>query len=934
MNNYKDEFIVKDPEFIEVVGANEHNLKSVSVNIPRNKLVVITGLSGSGKSSLAFDTIFAEGQRRYVESFSAYARQFLGDLSKPDVESINGLSPVIAIEQKTTTKSPRSTVGTTTEIYDFLRLLYARVAKAFSYVTGKEMWSYTPKQILQEVLSKYEDQGVTLLAPLVKGRKGHYRELFEKLGKQGFSKVRVDGVLVQLEKGMQIDRYKVHDIELVVDRMVVVKKTKSRLSASIEEAISKGNGAMLLIDEQGQSSFFSTHLSCPESGISYDLPEPNTFSFNSPYGACPSCKGLGVNYSFDEQKVVPNKKISVSKGAVLPLGPKKNNFIFKKIEELALKHNQDLNEKFESLNPAFVQELLFGDDQVGVDSSFEGVFNYLRQQTAYSSGADRKMQQFMKETNCKDCGGARLNQISLHFKIGGKNISEVAKMDLLDLANWLEEVPTEVAKHHQVVAQEILKEVKEKTRFLLDVGLYYLSLDRTAKTLSGGESQRIRLASQIGAKLVGVLYILDEPSIGLHPSDNTQLISALKKLRDHGNSILVVEHDKEIMEQSDHVIDVGPYAGVNGGEIIDQGKIEELSNASSLTYQYLRGIKTIPLPKKVRKGSGNKLILEGATGHNLKNVKLTIPLGVMTCISGVSGSGKSSLVKGTLIPLLFNHVYKSGQVPLPYKKISGLSHVDKVIQIDQSPIGRTPRSNPATYTGVFAEIRKLFALLPQSKILGFNAGKFSFNVKGGRCEECKGAGVKLVEMNFLPDVFVGCKSCQGKRYKKEVLKVKYKNKNIFEVLDMSIEEAVPFFDAYPSIARKLKALNDVGLTYIKLGQPSTTLSGGEAQRIKLASELHKKDTGKTVYVLDEPTTGLHFEDISVLLNVMNGLVDKGNTMVVIEHNIDVIKCADYIVDMGPQGGKHGGEVMFQGTVKRLIKNNKSLTARYVASEFN
>ncbi|MFT6717492.1 MAG: excinuclease ABC subunit A [Saprospiraceae bacterium] len=934
MSKTSEELVVKDPEFIEVIGANEHNLKDVSVKIPRNKLVVITGLSGSGKSSLAFDTIFAEGQRRYIESFSAYARQFLGSLSKPDVESIAGLSPVIAIEQKTTTKSPRSTVGTTTEIYDYLRLLFARVSKAYSFETGEQMSSHSTKEILNKVISLFDNQGVTILSPLVKGRKGHYRELFEKLAKQGFSKVRIDGEVLQLEKGMQIDRYKMHDIELVIDRIKVDSKSKSRLKSSIEDAVSKGDGAVLVLDEKLDSHFFSTHLSCPTSGISYNLPEPNNFSFNSPYGACPSCKGLGVSFSFDEKKVVPNKNISINKGAILPLGSKKSNFIFNKIAELAEQHGQDLNAKFESLDPSFVQELLFGDSLPDIESKFDGILSYLKQQTEYSSGAERRIQLYMKESECTSCNGERLNDISLHFKIGGKNISEIAKMDLADFSKWLATAPEHVALHHKIVADEILKEVKEKTDFLLDVGLYYLSLDRTSKTLSGGESQRIRLASQIGAKLVGVLYILDEPSIGLHPNDNTQLIEALQKLRDNGNSIIVVEHDKEIMEKADHVIDVGPFAGVNGGEIIDQGKAKELSNLNSLTYQYLKGIKVIEIPKKIRKGSGEKIILEGASGNNLKKVKLSIPLGVMTCVTGVSGSGKSSLIKGTLSPLLFNYVYKSSQVPLQYKSIKGLEFIDKVIEIDQSPIGRTPRSNPATYTGVFSDIRKLFSLLPQSKILGFSAGRFSFNVKGGRCEECKGAGVKVVEMNFLPDVFVGCKSCQGKRYNKEVLKVKYKGKNIFEVLDMSIEDSVVFFEAYPSISRKLNALNDVGLSYVKLGQPSTTLSGGEAQRIKLASELHKKDTGKTVYILDEPTTGLHFEDINVLLKVVNKIVDKGNTMIVIEHNTDVIKSADYVVDLGVEGGKKGGFILSQGTVKQLIKNKKSLTAKYVAKEFN
>lgn len=920
---------VEEPQFIEVYGANEHNLKNVSIKIPRNQLVVITGLSGSGKSSLAFDTLFAEGQRRYMESFSAYARQFVGNLTKPKVELITGLSPVIAIEQKTTSKSPRSTVGTTTEIYDFLRLLYARLAKAYSTATGEEMISFTEKEILQKITKTHQGEQLIVLAPIVKGRKGHYRELFEKLGKQGYSKVRIDGELKSLEKGMQLDRYKIHDIELAIDRITINESSKNRLKSSVEQALKNGGGTMMTVNAKGEERFYSLHLTCPSTGISYQLPEPNLFSFNSPYGACTSCKGLGVKHSFDEKKVVPNTSLSIVKGAILPLGVQKKNYLFTRIKELAEQYKEDLTKPYNQLDPNFVEALMFGEEE---SDDWEGVFTYLLEQGEFSQGAERKLQQYMKEQECSKCRGARLNQQALHFKIGDKNIADVAALDISEFRNWLDEVPEFVKEDQQIIATEILKEVRDKTQFLLDVGLYYLSLNRNAKTLSGGESQRIRLASQIGANLVGVLYILDEPSIGLHPNDNRQLITALKKLKDNGNSVIVVEHDKEIMEKSDYVIDVGPKAGVHGGAIIDAGKPQDLSNPNSLTYQYLNNIKRIAMPSKLRKGSGEKLQIKGAEGHNLKKVNLDIPLGTFTCITGVSGSGKSSLIKGTLSPLLFNHVYNSTQVPLPHAGVKGLELIDKIIEVDQSPIGRTPRSNPATYTGVFSDIRSLFAALPLAKIGGFAAGKFSFNVVGGRCEECKGAGMQVVEMNFLPDVYVKCKACQGKRYKKEILKIKYKGKNIYDVLEMPIGEAVVFFNSYASITRKLSALNSVGLSYVKLGQASTTLSGGEAQRIKLASELYKKDTGKTLYILDEPTTGLHFEDIKVLLGVMNQIVDKGNTMLVIEHNMDVIKSADYLIDLGPEGGKKGGEIVAKGTPKQVSRNKRSLTGQFILEE--
>ena len=924
--------LADDPELIEVIGASEHNLKNIDVSFPRNKLVVITGLSGSGKSSLAFDTIFAEGQRRYIESFSAYARQFLGNLAKPKVERISGLSPAIAIEQKTTSKSPRSTVGTITEIYDFLRLLYARVGKAYSYNSGEAMVGYSSSEIFDKISNVHHGEGVMILAPLVRGRKGHYRELFERLGKQGFAKVRVDGVVEEIVKGFQVDRYKVHDIELVVDRLKISDGNSNRLKQAIDQALKLGASTCMSLSEQGNSFFYSQDLTCPSTGLSYPSPEPNLFSFNSPYGACTTCKGLGFCYELDVKKIIPSEELSIKKGAILPLGKYKSTYVFNAIEQLAEKFSEDIGKPYAQHSFAFKQALLFGEEVEG-SHHFPGLIDLLNQQGEYDENR-RKVINYSKEVACKSCEGNRLNRPALHFKIAEKNIADVVKMDIQDLSVWCDTVMDNVADEQRIIAEEILKEVKDKVGFLLEVGLYYLSLDRTAKTLSGGESQRIRLASQIGAKLVGVLYILDEPSIGLHPNDNRKMIAALRQLVENGNSVLVVEHDKEIMEKCDYLIDVGPKAGEHGGRIVDQGPPTKLSNPQSLTYQYLNGSSSIEIPAKRRKGTGQYLVLKGATGHNLKKVDLSIPLGTLTAVSGVSGSGKSSLIKGTLSPILFNHIYHSSQIPLPYQLVEGLDHLDKIIEIDQSPIGRTPRSNPATYTGLFSDIRNLFANLPQAKILGLKPGKFSFNVVGGRCEDCKGAGVQVIEMNFLPDVSVVCKTCNGKRYKKEILKVRYKGKNIYDVLELSIGEAVSFFQSFPPMYRKLKVLDEVGLSYIKLGQSSLTLSGGEAQRIKLGAELHKKDTGKTLYLLDEPTTGLHFEDIKMLLKVMNKMVDRGNTILVIEHNTDVLKAADHIIDLGVEGGAKGGQIIAIGTPEEVASNRKSLTGKFLNEELN
>ena len=922
---------------IVIEGAKENNLKNISISIPRGKLVVITGLSGSGKSSLAFDTIYAEGQRRYMESFSAYARQFIGDIRRPDVESIEGLSPVIAIEQKTTSKNPRSTVGTITEIYDLLRLLFARTADAYSYETGELMVSYTTEQIAKLITKEYQNQAINLLSPIVKGRKGHYRELFEKLAKQGYLKVRIDGEIHEIEKGLQTNRYQNHDIEVVIDRFKIDEKSYSdhRFKRSLNKALTTGKGAVIIADKsQKKIRFYSQHLTCPSTGISYKLPEPNLFSFNSPYGACSECNGLGETFSFDEEKIVPNKELSIAKGAIFPLGKKKKNFIFKSIEELGKEMGEDITKPFQEHTNEFINVLMFGNKNNIINSeiNFEGIIHYLNQLNEFNNPSENKwIKSYMRSSICSSCNGGRLKKEAYQFKIDGKSIAEVATLDISDLQSWLKQLLNKFTETKRKIADEILKEIQKKVSFLLDVGLDYLHLNRTAKTLSGGESQRIRLATQIGSQLVGVLYILDEPSIGLHQRDNDRLISALKQLRDNGNSVIVVEHDKEIMEQSDYIIDIGPKAGKFGGYVIDQGKLNELKNIESSTYQYLTGKKEIAIPKR-RKINNDFIEIKGASGNNLRSVNLKIPLGTFTCVTGISGSGKSTLINSTLVPLLYNKVYKSKASPLSFKTVSGLELIDKVVEVNQSPIGKTPRSNPATYTGLFSDIRNLFAQLPQAKINGFKPGRFSFNISGGRCEECKGAGVETIEMNFLPDVFVTCKTCNGKRYNTETLQVSFKGKDISQILDMSISEALEFFDAQPKIKHKLAALNNVGLGYVQLGQSSTTLSGGEAQRIKLASELSKKATGKTVFILDEPTTGLHFEDINILIDVLQKIVDKGNSVIVIEHNMDVIKVADYIIDLGPEGGKKGGEILVQDVPEKVINCSKSSTAKYLKKE--
>ena len=924
-------------EFITIEGAREHNLKNISLKIPRNKLVVITGLSGSGKSSLAFDTIYAEGQRRYMESFSAYARQFLGTIKKPDVDKIEGLSPVIAIEQKTTSKSPRSTVGTITEIYDFLRLLFARTANAYSYETGELMVSYSTNQIIQLVCEDFNNSKIILLAPLVKGRKGHYRELFEKLGKQGYSKVRIDGEIFEIEKGLQADRYKTHDIEVIIDRLKIDQPLDNkRLKNSISTGLSIGEGAIMVLKHNADYiKFYSQHLTCPTTGLSYQLPEPNLFSFNSQYGACPKCNGLGETFSFDENKIVPDQNLSIIKGAIFPIGKKKKTFIFSQIQKLADYYTQDISISFNELSVEFKKVLIFGNNDAIYQGAFrfEGILNYLNQLNEFEQNTENKwLKSYMASNVCSLCNGGRLKKEADHFKIANKSISQIANIDISELKEWLNSIESTFNKTQKIIALEILKETIKKVDFLIDVGLDYLSLNRTAKTLSGGESQRIRLANQIGSELVGVLYILDEPSIGLHQRDNKRLIDALTKLRDNGNTVIVVEHDKEIMEQADYIIDIGPKAGKYGGNIIDQGHPNDLKNKESTTYRYLAGIDSIKIPVRRKNVKSKQIIIKGATGNNLKNVNVSIPIGLFTCISGISGSGKSTLINATLVPLLYNRIYKSKVAPLPFKSVKGLDLVDKVIEINQSPIGRTPRSNPATYTGLFADIRNLYAQLPQSKIMGFKPGRFSFNVIGGRCETCKGAGIETIEMNFLPNVYVTCKTCYGKRYNKETLQINFKGKSINDVLNLPISEAVIFFESHPNIYRKVKALNDVGLGYIQLGQASTTLSGGEAQRIKLATELSKKATGNTIYILDEPTTGLHFEDINVLIGVLQKITDKGNTVVVIEHNLDVIKVADYVIDLGPEGGKRGGHIVAEGTPEQIAKNNKSVTGQFLKSE--
>ena len=934
---------------IDVLGARVHNLKDIDVTIPRDQLVVITGLSGSGKSSLAFDTIYAEGQRRYIETFSAYARQFLGNLERPDVDKIDGLSPVIAIEQKTTSKSPRSTVGTITEIYDFLRLLYARASDAYSYNTGKKMVSYSDAQIKALILSDFKDKKVSILAPIIRSRKGHYRELFEQIAKQGFLKVRVDGQVLDIVKGMKIDRYKTHDIETVIDRLKISDgiDNDKRLTESIATAMYHGNDVMMVLDNQSnETRYFSRALMCPQSGISYPNAEPNNFSFNSPKGMCPSCKGLGTIHKVNIDKVVPDQNLSIKNGALAPHGPQKNNWIFKQLELISQRFNFKLTDPFKDISKD-AKELIFygGNDKFDVPSKtlgitrnykidFEGVVHFI--QNTYDASETKSLKRWAKEymdkIDCPECQGSRLRKESMYFKVNDKNIAQLAQMDIIELADWFKDLENHLSVNQLKIASEIIKEVKTRLQFLIDVGLTYLAIDRSSKSLSGGEAQRIRLATQIGSQLVGVLYILDEPSIGLHQRDNQRLIKSLLSLRDIGNSVIVVEHDKDMIEHADYVIDIGPAAGKFGGEIVSEGTPSELLKHNTLTAQYLNGSKEIKIPSKRRKGNKHTLELTGATGNNLKNVSVKIPLGIMVGVTGVSGSGKSTLINETLYPILNAHFFNGVKVPMPYKKIKGLEHLDKVIDINQSPIGRTPRSNPATYTGVFSEIRSLFAKVPEALIRGYKPGRFSFNVQGGRCETCRGGGLRVIEMNFLPDVYVACETCQKKRFNRETLEIRYKGKSIYDVLEMTINEACEFFEKIPKIYRKLKTISDVGLGYITLGQQSTTLSGGEAQRIKLATELSKRDTGNTFYILDEPTTGLHFEDIRVLMIVLQKLVEKGNTVLIIEHNLDVIKTVDYIIDIGPEGGKSGGKVMATGTPEEIVKTNKGYTAKFLKKE--
>ena len=941
----------KNEDFIEVFGTRVHNLKEIDVKIPRDKLVVITGLSGSGKSSLAFDTIYAEGQRRYIETFSAYARQFLGSLERPDVDKIEGLSPVIAIEQKTTSRSPRSTVGTITEIYDFLRLFYARASDAYSYNTGEKMVSYNDEHIIQLILTDFKGRKVSVLAPVVRSRKGHYRELFEQIAKQGFLKVRVDGVIMDIVKGMKVDRYKNHDIEIVIDRLLIsdTKDNGKRLNETINTAMYHGDDVLIILDNETQNlRYFSRSLMCPTSGISYPNPEPTNFSFNSPKGMCPNCKGLGQLHLVNVDKIVPNKELSIKQGALAPHGPQKSNWIFKQLELIAERFSFKLTDAFASI-PEDAKAVIFygGNDKFDIASKtlgitrtykieFEGVATFLQNtfDANESKSLKRWAKEYMDEIPCPECNGSRLRKESLFFKVNGKNISELAEMDVIELREWFNEIEKNLSKNQLKIAEEIIKEVRARLQFLVDVGLTYLALNRSSKSLSGGEAQRIRLATQIGSQLVGVLYILDEPSIGLHQRDNAKLIASLLSLRDLGNSVIVVEHDKDMIEQADYVIDIGPGAGKHGGEIVSEGTPSEILKHRTLTSDYLSGAKQIAIPKKRRKGNGKTLRLKGATGNNLKNVSIDIPLGKMIGVTGVSGSGKSSLINGTLYPILNAHFFNGVKKPLPYTKISGLEHLDKVIDINQQPIGRTPRSNPATYTGLFSEIRSLFAKVPEAMIRGYKPGRFSFNVTGGRCETCKGGGLRVIEMNFLPDVYVECETCLGKRFNRETLEIRYKGKSIYDVLDMTIDEACPYFELIPKIYRKLKTIQDVGLGYITLGQQSTTLSGGEAQRIKLATELSKRDTGNTIYILDEPTTGLHFEDIRVLMLVLNKLVDKGNTVLIIEHNLDVIKTVDYIFDIGPEGGKKGGSVIVKGTPENIIKCKESYTANFLKKELH
>lgn len=939
--------MIDETEKISVYGARVHNLKNIDVEIPRDSLSVITGLSGSGKSSLAFDTIFAEGQRRYIETFSAYARNFLGGMERPDVDKITGLSPVISIEQKTTNKNPRSTVGTTTEVYDYMRLLFARAGEAYSYLSGEKMVKYTEEQILDLILKEYTGKRIYLLAPLVRTRKGHYRELFEQIRKKGYLSVRVDGEIKEITHGMKLDRYKNHDIELVVDKFVVDGKDNKRLKQSLSVAMTQGDGLVMILDAQTQSvRHYSKRLMCPVTGLAYKEPAPHNFSFNSPQGACPKCKGLGFVSLIDIDKVIPDRKLSIYEGAITPLGKYKNSMIFWQIAALLEKYGLDLKTSLSEFPDDALDEILYGSDEririkstlihTGSDyfTTFEGLVKYIRMmQDSESSATQQKWaEQFSRTAVCPECNGARLNKEALHYRIHDKNIYELSTMDISELYDWLAHVEEHLSDKQKRIAVEILKEIRTRLKFLLDVGLDYLSLNRSSVSLSGGESQRIRLATQIGSQLVNVLYILDEPSIGLHQRDNLRLIHSLKELRDIGNSVIVVEHDKDMMMNADYVVDMGPKAGRLGGEVVFAGTPQKMLSTETLTSRYLTGDLKIEVPKIRRKGNGKSLWLKGATGNNLKNVDVEFPLGKLICVTGVSGSGKSTLINDTLQPILSQHFYRSLRDPLPYASIEGLKYIDKVVDVDQSPLGRTPRSNPATYTGVFSDIRTLFVGLPEAKIRGYKPGRFSFNVTGGRCEACGGNGYKTIEMNFLPDVMVPCEVCHGKRYNRETLEVRYKGKSIADVLDMTINRAVEFFENVPQILNKIKVLQDVGLGYIKLGQPSTTLSGGESQRVKLATELSKRDTGKTLYILDEPTTGLHFEDIRVLLNVLNRLVDKGNTVIVIEHNLDVIKMADYIIDMGPEGGKGGGRLLSCGTPEEVALSEKGYTPMFLREE--
>lgn len=934
---------------IAIYGAREHNLKNIDLTIPRNSLTVITGLSGSGKSSLAFDTIYAEGQRRYMETFSAYARQFLGGIERPDVDKITGLSPVISIEQKTTNKNPRSTVGTTTEVYDFLRLLFARAGEAFSYVTGSPMVKYTDEKIIDLIRQNFAGQKIFILAPVVKGRKGHYKDLFESMRKKGFLYARVDGEIREIGLGMSVDRYKIHDIEIVVDKMSVDNLDLKRLKNSVATAMKSGKGVIMVKTMDGDNvKYYSRNLMCPDTGISYRDPAPHSFSFNSPHGACPKCKGLGYVTAVDIDKIIPNNALSIYEGGIEPLGKYKNSILFWQIETVLKKHGYELHTPIKELSEEALTDILYGypgqirleNTALGVSSNslynFEGIIKYvtMQEENATSKKANKWAEQFISVVQCDVCKGQRLNKESLSFRIAGKNISELAAMELSDLYEWVCTTEEQLEDKQRQIAGEIFKEIRTRLKFLLDVGLEYLSLNRQSMTLSGGESQRIRLATQIGSQLVNVLYILDEPSIGLHQKDNRRLIHSLQQLRDNGNSVIVVEHDREMMESADYIVDMGPKAGRKGGEVCAIGTIDDIRKSDSLTAQYLNGTKEIKIPEKRREGNGKFLTLKGCTGNNLKNVDVSIPLGMLVCVTGVSGSGKSSLINGTLHPILAEKFYRALATPLPYRSLQGIENIDKVVVVDQSPLGRTPRSNPATYTGIFTDIRKIYEKLPEAQIRGYGAGRFSFNVPGGRCEECKGAGVKTIEMNFLPDVYVHCEACDGKRYNKETLEVRYRGKSIGDVLNMTINQAVEFFENVSFLQQKLKVLQDVGLGYVKLGQQCTTLSGGESQRIKLATELAKKDTGKTLYILDEPTTGLHFEDVNILLEVIQKLVNKGNTVIVIEHNLDVIKVADYLIDMGSGGGKEGGRVVALGTPEKVAKVKKSETGKFLAEEIN